>query len=148
MAGWRVGAAVGNSEALTALLMLKTHTDSGYFGPVMDASIAALLGDQSWLNERNAVYQERRDIVAGALRGMGFDIQEPYASLYIWCPLPEGWDSSSDFALTLLKQAHVSVAPGIIFGPGGEGFVRISIVQPTDRLTQAMERIQHVMRNA
>ena len=79
---------------------------------------------------------------------MGFDIQEPRASLYIWCPLPDGWDSSSDFALTLLKQAHVSVAPGIIFGPGGEGFVRISIVQPTDRLTQAMERIQHMMRNA
>jgi LL-diaminopimelate aminotransferase len=148
MAGWRVGAAVGNSEALAALLMLKTHTDSGHFGPVIDASIAALLGDQSWLDERNAVYQERRDVVIGTLRGMGFNLQEPRASLYVWCPLPEGWDSSSDFALTLLEQAHVSVAPGIIFGPGGEGFVRISIVQPIDRLTQAMERIQHMMRNA
>ncbi|MFC1996885.1 aminotransferase class I/II-fold pyridoxal phosphate-dependent enzyme [Chloroflexota bacterium] len=146
MAGWRVGAAVGNSEAVTALLKLKTHADSGHFGPVLDASVAAMLGDQSWLDERNLVYQERRDVVITALRGMGFSLQEPRASLYVWCPIPEDWVSSSDFALTLLEQAHVSLAPGIVFGPGGEGFVRISLVQPMDRLNQAMERIQHVMR--
>lgn len=148
MAGWRVGAGIGNSEALAALLKLKTHTDSGHFGPVMDASVAAMLGDQSWLEERNMVFQKRRDVVIEALHGIGFNLQEPQASLYVWCPLPEDWVSSSDFALALLEQAHVSVAPGSIFGPGGEGFVRISIVQPADRLRLAMERIQHVLQNS
>jgi LL-diaminopimelate aminotransferase len=113
----------------------------------MDASVAAMLGDQSWLKERNRIYQERRDIVIKALRGIGISLLEPQASLYVWCPLPQGWDSSDDFVLTLLEQAQVSMAPGTIFGPGGEGFVRISIVQPADRLKIAMERIRHVLQN-
>jgi LL-diaminopimelate aminotransferase len=145
MAGWRVGAAVGNPEALAALLKLKTHTDSGHFGPVMDASVAAMLGDQSWLDERNAIYQERRDLVVAGLREMGFNLQEPQASLYIWCPLPGGRDSSSEFALALLERAHVSLAPGIVFGPRGEGFVRISLVQPIERLEVAISRIRDVL---
>lgn len=147
MAGWRVGAAVGNPEALAALLKLKTHADSGHFGPVMDASAVAMMSDQSWLEERNAVYQERRDVLLDALNKIGLAPHKPMASLYIWCPLPEGWDSSSDFALALLEQAHVSLAPGTIFGSHGEGFVRISFVQPVDRLYEAMERIQHVLQN-
>ena len=147
MAGWRVGAVIGNAEALAALLKLKTHTDSGHFGPIIDASIAAMLGDQSWLKERNRIYQERRDIVIKALRGIGIDVREPQASLYIWFPLPQRLGSSDDFALTLLEQTHVSMAPGTIFGPGGEGFMRISIVQPADRLRQAMERVQQVLQN-
>ena len=147
MAGWRVGAAIGNPDALAALLKLKTHTDSGHFGPIMDASVTAMLGDQGWLKERNQIYQERRDIVINALRDIGLNLKEPQASLYVWCPLPKGWVSSDDFALTLLEQAQVSMAPGTIFGSGGEGFVRISIVQPAHRLRQAMERIQNVLRN-
>jgi len=147
MAGWRVGAVIGNAETLAALLRLKTHTDSGHFGPIMDASIAAMLGDQSWLKERNKIYQERRDIVINGLRSIGFNLQQPQASLYVWCPLPEGWDSSDEFVLTLLEQAQVSMAPGTVFGSGGEGFVRISIVQPADRLKLAMERIRHVLQN-
>jgi LL-diaminopimelate aminotransferase len=145
MAGWRLGAALGNPNALAALLKLKTHTDSGHFGPVMEAGVAAMLGDQSWLFERNAVYQERRDIVVTALRSMGLSFDEPKASLYVWCPLPERWESSTEFALALLEHAHVSLAPGRIFGTGGEGFVRISLVQPISRLIEAMERIQHML---
>ena len=146
MAGWRVGVAVGNPGALKALLKLKTHADSGHFGPVSDAAVAAILGDQSWLDKRNVVYQERRDVVVAALRGMGFNPAEPQASLYVWCPLPAGWDSSSDFVLTLLERAHVSLAPGLIFGSQGEGFVRISLVQPVERLREAMQRVQDVLR--
>ena len=145
MAGWRVGAVLGNADALAALLKLKTHTDSGHFGPIMEASVAAMLGDQSWLKERNRIYQDRRDIVIKALREIGIKVKEPQASLYVWCPLPKGWASSDDLALTLLEQAQVSMTPGPIFGPGGEGFLRISIVQPADRLERAMERIQHVL---
>jgi len=145
MAGWRVGVALGSPEALAALLKLKTHTDSGHFRPVMEAALAAMLGDQSWVEDRNAISQERRDLVVAALRGMGFNPLEPQASLYVWCPLPEGWDSSSDFALALLEQTYVSLAPGRVFGSRGEGFVRISLVQPVERLAQAMERIQHMV---
>lgn len=142
MAGWRIGVAAGQPQALSALFKLKTHTDSGQFLPVSEAATAALIGDQSWLDERNQTYAERRDLVMPALREMGLNPQEPQASLYIWCPLPEGWTSSSDFVLALLEQAHVSLAPGMIFGPRGEGFVRISLVQSEERLAEAMNRMR------
>jgi LL-diaminopimelate aminotransferase len=146
MAGWRVGVAVGQPKALAALLKLKTHADSGHFLPVLEAATAALTGDQSWLVERNLVYQERRDLVVTALREMGLNPGIPQASLYIWLPLPEDWTSSSEFVLTLLERAYVSLAPGTIFGPRGEGFVRISLVQPGERLAEAMERMAEVNR--
>lgn len=144
MAGWRLGVALGQPEALAALLKLKTHADSGHFFPVMQAAVAALDGDQSWLDARNATYAQRRDIVLAALREMGLAPRAPQASLYVWCPLPTGCDSSSDFVLTLLEQAHVSLAPGSIFGPRGESFVRISLVQPVERIREAMARIAKV----
>jgi LL-diaminopimelate aminotransferase len=141
MAGWRIGVAAGQTRALAALFKLKTHTDSGQFLPIMEAATAALTGDQSWLEERNQIYADRREVVVSALKEMDLCPQEPRASLYVWCPLPEGWTSSSDFVLTLLDQAYVSLAPGTVFGPRGEGFVRISLVQPLARLTQAMDRM-------
>jgi len=142
MAGWRVGAALGNPQALAALLKLKTHADSGHFRPVLDAAVAAMQGDQSWLTARNACYRDRRDVVVTALQEMGLRPDVPQASLYVWCPLPESWDSAADFVLTLLEQAHVSLAPGTIFGSHGEGFVRFSLVQPLERIREAMARIQ------
>ena len=141
MAGWRVGAAVGQPAALAALLKLKTHADSGHFLPVLEAATAALSGDQSWLAERNAIYATRRDVVVRALREIGLNPEMPQASLYVWCPLPEGWDSAHEFVLALLEKTHVSLAPGSIFGPRGEGFVRFSLVQPEARLAEAMARI-------
>ena len=141
MAGWRVGAAVGQPAALAALLKLKTHADSGHFLPVLEAATAALSGDQSWLAERNAIYAARRDVVVRALREIGLNPEMPQASLYVWCPLPEGWDSAHEFVLALLEKTHVSLAPGSIFGPRGEGFVRFSLVQPEARLAEAMARI-------
>jgi LL-diaminopimelate aminotransferase len=145
MAGWRVGAALGNLQAVTALLKLKTHADSSHFRPVLDAATAAMLGDQSWLADRNTTYQDRRDLIVTALREMGLRPQKPRAALYIWCPLPKGWTSSGDFALHLLEKAHVSLAPGIIFGSHGEGYMRLSFVQPAERLAEAMRRIQVVL---
>jgi LL-diaminopimelate aminotransferase len=141
MAGWRVGAAVGQPEAIAALLKLKTHADSGHFLPVLEAATAALTGDQSWLAERNAVYAARRDVVVTALRSLELTPQEPQASLYVWCPLPAGRDSAHEFVLTLLEQTLVSLAPGTIFGLRGEGFVRFSLVQPEAQLAEAMGRI-------
>jgi len=142
MAGWRVGAAFGHRASLEALLKLKTHADSGHFLGITQAAIAALTGDQTWLVGRNLVYQERRDLVIHALQGMGFQPGYTQASLYVWFPVPSGWDSDS-FVLDLLERVHLSLAPGSIFGPGGVNHVRLSLTQPLPRLEAAMQRLRH-----
>jgi LL-diaminopimelate aminotransferase len=146
MAGWRVGAAVGQKAALDALLKIKSHADSGHFTPVTQAAIAAMTGDQSWLVKRNATYQERRNLVVAGLRTAGFQPWRSQASLYVWFPVPQGWDSDS-FVLGLLEGAHVSLAPGSIFGEEGAACVRLSLTQPLERLQQAVDRIQGWLQN-
>jgi LL-diaminopimelate aminotransferase len=140
MAGWRVGVAVGHEDSLAALLKLKTHADSGQFLPVMEAAVAALTSDQSWLEERNAIYQRRREVVLAALRKTGFEVSTPKASLYVWLKLPDPWDSEN-FVLRLLDETYLSLSPGSIFGPQGDGYVRISLTQPVETLQEAMERL-------
>ncbi len=145
MAGWRVGAVLGQRAALEALLRLKTHADSGHFLPVMEAAVVALTADQTWLVERNAIYARRCETLRAALEKNGLKPMPSRAALYLWCPLPEGWDSCSSFAQAVLEQAHVALAPGAVFGPGGEGFVRFSLVQPEERLVEAAKRIATVL---
>mgnify|MGYP000448159136 CR=1 FL=1 len=140
MAGWRIGAAVGNVPTLDALLKLKTNADSGHFGPILEAASHAMGLQPSWIQERNAVYRERRDIIVTSLRSLGVDVDSPQASLYIWCPIPEGWVSEK-FAMAMLEEASVSVAPGTVFGSNGEGFVRISITQPKEKIEEAMQKL-------
>ncbi len=140
MAGWRLGVAAGQADAIGALLKLKTHADSSHFAPVMDGAIAALTGDQSWLLERNAVYQARRDTAMMALQAIGLQPCVSKASLYIWCPIPAGW-RSMDFVLHVLNGAHVSLTPGTIFGPRGEGYFRLSLVQSSEVIEMAMQRL-------
>ena len=93
MAGWRIGAAIGQAEALRALFTLKTHADSGHFLPILEAATAAMNGDQTWLVERNEIYRQRRDLAMGCLQQMGLGAEIPHASLYIWLPVPAGWTS-------------------------------------------------------
>jgi LL-diaminopimelate aminotransferase len=140
MAGWRVGMAVGNAEAVKALALVKTNLDSGIFRPIQDAAIVALTGDQSWLVERNAIYQERRDIVLTTLEKVGLHARKPKAGLYLWPKVPAGITSAT-FAGRLLEETGVSVTPGTAFGQHGEGYVRISLGQATDRIRQAMDRL-------
>jgi LL-diaminopimelate aminotransferase len=140
MAGWRSAALLGNPYALRALHTLKTNADSSHFLPVFEASTAALTGDQSWLLERNEIYRQRRDVVVAGLRQMGLAAALPRASLYVWSPVPAGWNSIA-FATAALEQAGVSLTPGTVFGPGGEGFVRISITVPVERVRLAMDRL-------
>jgi LL-diaminopimelate aminotransferase len=140
MAGWRAAALLGNSDAVRALFTLKTNADSSHFLPVFEASTAALAGDQSWLLERNEIYRQRRDAVVAGLRRLGLAVNPPRASIYVWSPVPAGW-SSMAFATAALEQAGVSLTPGTVFGPGGEGFVRISITAPLDRIQLAMDRL-------
>ncbi len=140
MAGWRSGVLAGNAQVIKTLFTLKTNADSGHFRPILDATIAALTGDQTWVEARNQVYRRRRDILVQGLRNLGFPVQTPQASLYVWCPVPQGHDSLS-FSTALLDQAGLSLTPGTVFGPGGEGFVRISITAPEARLQEAVQRL-------
>jgi LL-diaminopimelate aminotransferase len=140
MGGWRVGMAVGSAQAVQALAKTKTNIDSGIFRPIQDAAIAALTGNQGWLQDRNEIYRERRDIILAALDQAGMRAQKPEAGLYVWAETPEGYTSEA-FASTLLNQAGVSITPGNVFGPHGEGYLRLSLGMATDRVQQAMERL-------
>jgi LL-diaminopimelate aminotransferase len=140
MAGWRVGMAVGNATAIEALARTKTNIDSGIFRPIQDAAVLALTGDQSWLQERNEIYRERRDIIVAALREVDMRASKPLASLYVWATVPAGF-SSQALAARLLQEAGVSVTAGTAFGPSGEGYVRISLGMDTARIREAMARL-------
>ena len=141
MAGWRTGALLGNSGAVQAVLRLKTQLDSGHFLPILQATAAAMNGDQSWLAARNAVYQQRRDLILQTLAELGLPARIPKASLYVWCAIPAGW-TSLDYASELLEKAQVSLTPGTIFGPNGEGYLRISLTAPLERMAEAGDRLR------
>ena len=140
MAGWRVGAAVGNRQALNALFKIKTNLDSSHFLPVLDAAVEAMTGDQAWLRARNEVYRQRRDLVLKTLHGMGLTASVPAAAIYVWSRVPLGW-TSLDFVTAALEQAHVSLTPGTVFGPHGEGYVRISLTVASEKIAEAMQRL-------
>jgi LL-diaminopimelate aminotransferase len=151
MAGWRVAALVGNAQVVRAMHLLKTNVDSGHFLPVMEAATAALTGDQSWIWQRNEIYRQRRDVLVEGLRQIGMTVHLPQASLYVWCLVPHSrrslqpWDSAS-FAREVLERAHVSLTPGTVFGPLGEGYVRISITAPLERIVEAVARLKEWMK--
>ncbi len=140
MAGWRVGAALGNAQALRNLHKIKTNADSGHFLPILEAATAAMSGDQGWLTERNRVYSRRRDVVLEGLQRLGLAAETPRGSLYVWAAIPLGWDSL-DFCSTVLEQAQVSLTPGTVFGAHGEGYFRISLTTGEARIAEAFQRI-------
>jgi LL-diaminopimelate aminotransferase len=141
MAGWRVGAASGNPQVLRNLYTLKTNQDSGHFLPVLDAAIEAMCGDQTWLEARNEIYCRRRDAALNGLRAAGLEAETPQASIYIWSKIPDGW-KSFDFVNAALEKARVSLTPGAFFGTCGEGFIRVSLTAPIERIQDAMSRIR------
>jgi LL-diaminopimelate aminotransferase len=141
MAGWRIGMAVGNEQVLSYLHTMKSQIDSSNFEPLLVAGAAALTGDQSWTAERNLVYQQRRDIIVSALRQAGFSVQSPPAAIYVWARLPQGENDSTDFCTRLLDETGVSTTPGIVYGQNGEGYLRISLGTPTNRVEEAMKRL-------
>ena len=143
MAGWRVGMAVGNRVAIKALATVKTQIDSGLAKPIQDMAAAALTGDQGWLVERNLVYQQRRDLCLAALRRLGFKADTPKAGLYVWFRAPAGY-TSLEFHTLLLEQAHISITPGHIYGANGEGWMRISLAAPLERLQEALDRLERI----
>jgi LL-diaminopimelate aminotransferase len=140
MGGWRLGAAMGNAAVLRALAVLKSNIDSGMFKAVQAAGIAALSGDQSWTEARNAHYRRRRDLAVSAFRAAGLQAETPQAAIYVWARLPEGVDEV-DFVTQLLDVHGVSLTPGSVFGPGGKGYVRVSLCLADEKLEEAMGKV-------
>ncbi|MHB0856973.1 MAG: LL-diaminopimelate aminotransferase [Anaerolineae bacterium] len=140
LAGWRVGMVVGNAEAIGALTTIKTNIDSGIFRPIQDAAVAALTGDQSWLVERNLIYQRRRDAILEWLPKLGMSALTPKGALYVWAKVPSGVNSDT-YAIEMLEKANVWLTPGTAFGRHGEGYLRLSICVPEERLKEAGERL-------
>jgi LL-diaminopimelate aminotransferase len=141
MTGWRCAAILGNADAIQTYWRLKTNVDSGLFEAVQLAGVAALEGPGEALAEMNAVYARRRDLVVAALRDIGVDVEVPKGTIYVWAPVPEGHTSTS-FAELVLEEAAVVVSPGSMYGPSGEGFFRISLTTPDERITEAVERMR------
>lgn len=141
MAGWRLGMAVGNPQVLGYLSTYKSQVDTSVFQPIMDAGIAALTGDQGWLEGRNQIYQKRRDIVVAGLKEAGFAVDVPPAAIYVWAHLPEGYPDSMAYCDRLLNETGVSMTPGRVYGNFGEGYIRISLGTATERIQQAMDRL-------
>jgi LL-diaminopimelate aminotransferase len=141
MAGCRAGFVVGNAEAIALLGRIKSNFDYGIFLPVQAAAVAALTGPQDCVRQTAQEYQRRRDIIVDGFTALGWQVPCPKASMYIWAPVPTK-QSSFDFSVDLVENAGVAVIPGVGFGPHGEGFVRIALVQPEERLRLAVERIK------
>ncbi|HUS66071.1 MAG TPA: LL-diaminopimelate aminotransferase [Kofleriaceae bacterium] len=143
MTGWRVAFAVGNRDLVGGLGKVKTNVDSGVFEAVQRAAIAGLTGDMSCVSELRAVYRERREVLVGGLRGAGYDVLEPPATFYMLVANPKGY-SSIEFAAKLLSEAHVVGTPATGFGAQGEGYVRLTMCAPKERLAEAVTRIKNL----
>ncbi len=142
MTGWRVAFACGNAQAIKALGTVKSNIDSGVFTAVQDAAIEAFLGPQDSIADLNAMYARRRDLVLSALEKIGIEVPfKPVATIYVWAKVPDGYTSAS-FAEKILEEANVIVAAGSAYGPSGEGYIRISLTTPDDRLEAAIKRIE------
>ncbi|HEX6459036.1 MAG TPA: LL-diaminopimelate aminotransferase [Thermoleophilaceae bacterium] len=141
MTGWRTAAIVGNAEAIEAYWRLKTNIDSGMFDAVQLAAVAALRDGDETAREMSAIYQRRRDLVCRALREIGVDVTPPKGTIYVWAPVPEGHTSAS-YCELVLEESGVVISPGGAYGQSGEGWFRISLTVPDDRLSEAVERMR------
>lgn len=140
MAGWRIGFVVGNASVIKAINLLQDHTECGFYGGIQRAAAKALNGDQSSVRELTATYERRRNLFLAEMEATGLEIHKPKGSFYIWMKVPNGF-TSEEFWDYLAHEAHVFAAPGDGFGELGEGYVRISLAQPEDRLVEAAKRI-------
>jgi alanine-synthesizing transaminase len=148
MAGWRVGFACGNAPMLAALARLKSYFDYGVFQPVQIASIIALNEDQRSVHETAEVYRKRRDVLIHGLKRIGWEIEKPKGTMFVWAAIPKPFKKmgSIEFSKHLLTEGGVAVSPGIGFGEYGEGFVRFALVENEARIRQAVQGIKKVLK--
>ena len=147
MAGWRCGFAVGNREIIGALARIKGYYDYGIFAPVQVAAIMALRTSMDFLTENAETYRQRRDVVVDGFNRIGWKMQKPKATMFVWAPIPDRFQhlSSMEFAMKLLDEAEVCVSPGEGFGQNGEGYVRIALVENEDRIRQAVRQVRRAL---
>lgn len=143
MTGWRIAAALGNANIIRGLGQVKTNLDSGAFQPIQYAGMTALDADQSCVAENNRIYEERHQVLVGGLKKLGWDVEMPKASFYVWIRVPERI-RSMDMTRLLIKEAAVVTTPGNGFGQYGEGYIRMTVTSPKERLAEAVERIAKV----
>jgi LL-diaminopimelate aminotransferase len=141
MTGWRCAAILGNAEAIQTYWRLKTNVDSGLFEAIQMAGVAALQGPDEPLKQMNRTYARRRDLVVSALGEIGVEVAAPKGTIYVWAPVPEGHTSTS-FCELVLEEAAVVISPGSMYGPSGEGFFRIALTAPDERIEEAVERMR------
>ncbi len=140
MTGWRIGMVVGNAEMVNALKTVKSNVDSGIPQAIQLAAIAALRGPQDCIEQHNAIYQRRRDLVIDMLNSIGLEAKSPKASLYVWVKVPPGYNSA-DFATDLLEQVGVVVTPGLGYGKSGEGYIRMSLTISDAGLVKGLSKL-------
>ena len=143
MTGWRLGMAVGSAAVLAALGKVKSNIDSGVFDAIQWAGIAALDSDQSCVRENCAILQERRDLLVGGLKKLGYDLDPPKATFYVWLPAPPGL-TSLEFTTHLLERTGIVTIPGHGLGAPGEGYVRLALTVPKERLEEALARLKKI----
>jgi LL-diaminopimelate aminotransferase len=142
MTGWRCAVVVGNADALETYWQLKTNIDSGLFEAVQLAGVAALSpAADAEVASMNELYRRRRDLVCDALRKIGVDVTPPHSTIYVWAPVPAGFASSEAYCEHVLERTGVVLTPGAVYGPAGEGWFRISLTTPDERLLEAVERL-------
>ncbi|WP_159876647.1 alanine transaminase [Aquitalea denitrificans] len=148
MAGWRIGFMVGNPDLVAALARMKSYHDYGTFTPLQVAAIAALEGDQQCVRDIAAKYQQRRDVLVKGLNEIGWEVECPKASMYIWARIPEQWRElgSLEFARLMLEKAKVCVSPGIGFGDQGDEYVRFALIENEARIRQALRGIKQMFK--
>tara|TARA_Y100000991_G_scaffold215011_1_gene204174 strand:- start:316 stop:1515 length:1200 start_codon:yes stop_codon:yes gene_type:complete len=148
MPGWRVGFAAGNRELIGALARIKSYLDYGTFTPIQVAAIAALEGDQECVHEIRDMYQSRRDVLCEGLNALGWPVEKPKATMFVWAKIPERYSEmrSLEFAKKLIRDANVAVSPGIGFGQYGDDHVRFALIENEHRTRQALRNIKRLFR--
>jgi alanine-synthesizing transaminase len=148
MPGWRVGFMVGNPVLVGALAKIKSYLDYGTFTPIQVAAIAALEGPQDCVMEIRDMYQKRRDVLCDGLNALGWQVEKPRATMFVWARIPEAYQSmgSLEFSKKLITDAKVAVSPGIGFGQHGDDHVRFSLIENEHRTRQALRGIKDMFR--
>ncbi|MDG1835739.1 MAG: alanine transaminase [Pseudomonadales bacterium] len=149
MPGWRIGFCVGNPTLVGALARMKSYLDYGMFTPVQVAAIAALEGDQSGVAENREMYRKRRDVLCEGLNAIGWQVEKPKATMFVWAKIPPQFQSmgSLEFAKFVLKEAKVAVSPGIGFGQYGDDHVRFALIENEHRTRQALRGLKKMFQN-
>jgi alanine-synthesizing transaminase len=148
MPGWRVGFACGNEELVGALTRIKSYLDYGTFTPIQVAAIAALEGSDDCVHEIRAMYEQRRNVLCDGLQDIGWNIERPKATMFVWAAIPAHYShmGSLEFSKYLLKEAYVAVSPGVGFGPQGDNFVRFGLIENHQRTRQALRNLKTLFR--